>query len=299
MDQTEPPFQRDSDALNLPAQLMLDQIGPNRFRNRYNQPNMFRAIFGGSTIAQALAAADRTVEGRAAHSLHAYFLRPGVADVPVEFEVERVRDGGRFSSRRVVAIQSGAVILSAECSYKTPIEGFRHQQASKVAFDPERALDPTTLIDPDPEKVPPHLKTFQRRFAVDVRLSGERGFSTKGDAERHYWLRAASAAGHDDPALQRQILTFMSDFMFAGVPLSPHTIALAGPHIFIASLDHAIWFHRPARCDDWLLFETESPNAEGGVNLTLGRVYNRAGELVASVAQEALQFPLTPKPPAA
>src|SRR5262245_56347211 len=127
MDQTQPP-PRDSAALDLPAQLMLDQIGPDRFRNRYNQSNMFRAIFGGSTVAQALAAADLTVEGRTAHSLHAYFLRPGIADAPVEFEVERVRDGGRFSSRRVVAIQNGAIILTAECSYKTVIEGFSHQK---------------------------------------------------------------------------------------------------------------------------------------------------------------------------
>ncbi|WP_313805966.1 acyl-CoA thioesterase domain-containing protein [Sphingobium sp.] len=134
-------------------------------------------------------------------------------------------------------------------------------------------------------------RVVQRSLPDRVRVPDRSGYlDPVADAKRHYWLRAPGAERVDDPAVQRQIFAFLSDFMFAGVPLSRHTVALPGPHLFVASLDHCIWFHRDMRCDDWLLFETEGPNAENGVNMARGLVYNRAGELVASLAQEALQY---------
>lgn len=276
---------------DIPALLQLTEVEPDRFRNRYNQSNVSRGIFGGQLIAQALAAADRTVDGRAVHSLHSYFLRAGDSSKPIDFHVERVRDGGRFSNRRVVAAQGDSELLTMDCSYRTPIAGYSHQRRSPITFAPDAALrsaDVVDLIASDGRRYP---DLFVDRYPLELRIPETSGFfETADDPKRHYWLRAHGADAVEDPAAHRQILAFMSDFMLAGVPLVPHTIALPGPHLFIASLDHCMWFHRDARCDDWLLFETDSPNAEDGVNLARGFVYDRQGCLVASMMQEALQF---------
>lgn len=273
--------------------LEMDEVAPDRFRNRHNQPNAYRALFGGQIVAQALQAADRTTPGRTVHSLHCYFLRAGSAASPIDYAVERTRDGGRFSTRRVVARQDDQIIFTMECSYRTPIAGFSHQRAMSVPFDPENALDESAFDAVIGAENQRYAALFKGHYPIEVRMPGPAGYvETVADAKRHYWLRAPGAERVDDPATHRQIFTFLSDFLFAGAPLARHTVALPGPHLFVASLDHCIWFHRDMRCDDWLLFETEGPNAQNGVNMARGFVYNRAGELVASLAQEALQYPV-------
>ncbi|WP_327753880.1 acyl-CoA thioesterase domain-containing protein (plasmid) [Sphingobium sp. SJ10-10] len=271
--------------------LEMDEIAPDLFRNRDNQPNAYRALFGGQIVAQALRAADRTAEGRIVHSLHCYFLRAGVASSSIDYAVERTRDGGRFSTRRVVARQAGQVIFTMECSYRTAIAGFSHYRPMSVPFEPEKGLDERAFDQLLGAANQRYAALFKGRYPIEVRLPGRSGYlDPVAEAKRHYWLRAPGAERVDDPAIHRQIFAFLSDFMFAGAPLSRHTVALPGPHLFVASLDHCIWFHRDMRCDDWLLFETEGSNAENGVNMARGLVYNRAGELVASLAQEALQY---------
>lgn len=286
-----------SDVLNrkwsrdIPDLLEMEEIGPDLFRNKYNQPNAYRALFGGQIVAQALLAADRTAPGRTVHSLHSYFLRAGNDGGTIDYQVERTRDGGRFSTRRVVARQADQVIFTMECSYRTPLSGFSHYQPMSVPFDPEGAMDEATfdaIVGPENQR---YAALFKGHYPIEIRLPSRTGYlDIAPEAKRHYWLRAPGAERIDDPAMQRQIFAFLSDFMFVGAPLARHTIALPGPHLFVASLDHCIWFHRDMRCDDWLLFETEGPNAENGVNMARGLVYNRAGELVASLAQEALQY---------
>lgn len=283
---------------DIVALLEMDEIGPDLFRNRHHQPNAYRALFGGQIVAQALRAADRAAPEtagapRIVHSLHCYFLRGGVGTSLIDYAVERTRDGARFSTRRVVARQQGQIIFTMDCSYRTPITGFSHHRPMSVPFEPEKGLDARAfgqLLGPDEQR---YAALFKGHYPVELRLPGRAGFlDPVGQAKRHYWLRAPGAERVDDPAVHRQIFAFLSDFMFAGAPLTQHTVALPGPHLFVASLDHCIWFHRDMRCDDWLLFETDGPNAQNGVNMARGLVYNRAGELVASLAQEALQYPV-------
>jgi acyl-CoA thioesterase-2 len=285
------------DRRDLPALLALDLVAPDRFRNRLNEENAYALVFGGQIVAQALSAADATVAGRSVHSLHGYFLRAGSAGRRVDFRVERVRDGGRFSTRRVVATQDDAVLFTMDCSYRVELDGFDHQQPSSVAFEPENAIDFADLARSGRTDLLPFVEAFAGPKAIEVRIPEEAGFLRAGiRTRRHYYLRVPSAASSDDPTLHRRILAYLTDFLLPGAPLVPYLTPLPGPHLFVASLDHAIWFHRPVRVDDWLLFETESPSAQGAVNLARALVYDRAGRLVASVVQESLQLATKPAP---
>ena len=279
--------------VSIAAMLELDLVARDRFRSRYNQPNVYGALFGGQIVAQALAAADVTVgEEREVHSLHAYFLRAGKNSAPIDFDVERVRDGRRFSSRRVLAIQDSKTLLSMDCSYRVAMQGYSHQRDTALLLNPDAGIDKAYLAAAAPPEMQEFLAAFVGHYPIDMRISSPMGYlETTPDAKRHYWLRAPGSENIDDPRRHRQILAFLSDFMLAGAPLIPHTIAIPGPHVFVASLDHALWIHRPVRCDEWLLFETDSPSAEGGVNMARALVYDRQGRLVASVAQEVLQLP--------
>lgn len=283
--------------IDIPTMLDLTKHGPDIFRAHHCQRNVYRGIFGGQLVAQALAAADYTAPDRVVHSLHCYFLRAGDQSLPIDYHVERVRDGGRFSTRRVVARQADDELLILDCSYRSPIQGFSHYLRSEVAFDPENALTSQTVKNMKASDGEMYPALFAGVHPVELRIPGPEGFLETGpDARRHYWLRAPGAERVESKAVQRQILAFLSDFMFAGVPLMPHTVPLPGPKLFVASLDHNIWFHRDVRCDDWLLFETDGPNAENGVNLARGLIYNRNGELVATIVQEALQVPVDVQP---
>jgi acyl-CoA thioesterase-2 len=233
------------------------------------------------------------VPGRTVHSLHSYFLRAGTDRAPIDYRVARTRDGGRFSTRRVEAVQGGQTLFVMDCSYRMPITGFSHYRACPIPFDPDAAIDQDALAALTLANGQHFGGLLKHHYPVELRIPGVEGFlEQRAEAKRHYWLRAKGADRIADAAGQRQILAFLSDFLFAGAPLTRHTVALPGPHLFVASLDHNIWFHRDVRCDDWLLFETDGPNAENGVNLARGMIYNRAGELVASIVQEALQYPV-------
>lgn len=272
-------------------QLVLDAVDGDVFRNRHNQPNAYQTLFGGQVLAQALAATDLTVDPeRSVHSLHAYFLRGGKADQPIDFAVERIRDGSRFSTRRVVAMQGAKRLLSLDASFAVSLPGFEHQQPLAVPFCPEDALDSTAMAALAPAWLGAIIAGYASKYPIDIRVPEPRGFVEQGDApRRHYWMKARGMAPCDDQRLQRQVLCYLSDFLFAGAPFVPHTRAMAGPHLRVASLDHGMWFHRPVHCEDWLLFVTESPNARGSINLSRGLVYDRAGNLVATMAQESLQ----------
>lgn len=270
--------------------LELERIEENLFRGD-SQDLGWGTVFGGQVLGQALSAAVRTVpEDRHVHSLHAYFLRPGDVSRPIVYDVERARDGGSFTTRRVVAIQNGQPILNMSASFQIEEQGLDHQ-------------------DPMPE--PPaldSLPTEQQRMsrfvlpeALMERAKGERPFelrtsdplsdnafaADKRSAERMVWFRAVDRLP-DNPALHRYLLAYVSDFAFLTTSLLPHGITWMSPKMQIASLDHAMWFHRPFRCDEWLLNVMDSPSAHGGRGLARGRIFNQKGELVASVAQEGL-----------
>ncbi|MFA5524985.1 MAG: acyl-CoA thioesterase domain-containing protein [Tissierellales bacterium] len=287
---TQPKDSKAIDSQDIPSLLLMDGIGEDCYRNRYNKANTHKNLFGGQLVAQALAAADATVEGQAVHSLHGYFYRSGSVEELVEYQVERVRDGKRISNRRVTARQRDRLLFAMSCSYRSSLDGFEHQRPLTIAFEPETAIDLGDIARSEREDVLPFIRQFALHNRIDVRIADEVGFLTRGELpRRHYWVRVPSSKAIKDESIHRQIFAYLSDLFLPGVPLVPHTTPLPGPHLTVASLDHAIWFHRPIRCDDWLLFDTHSPNARGSVNLTQGYAYDRSGQLVASVAQEALQ----------
>jgi acyl-CoA thioesterase-2 len=245
-------------------------------------------VFGGQVAAQALVAAQRTVGGgRDVHSLHSYFLRPGDLTIPITFTVDRIHDGRSFATRRTQASQDGVPIFSMIASFQTPDEGLDHQ------------VDMPTGL-PDPEDVPsdaellsavdnPVAQSWARR-PFDMRhVPSPVFFSVEGDHVAHQavWLKATGPLP-DDADLHRAALLYASDYTLLEPIYRRHGVAFVTPGLKVASLDHAMWWHRPARVDEWLLYVQESPNAVGGRGLSLGRIYDRAGTLVASVAQEGM-----------
>ena len=236
-------------------------------------------------------AAQRTVDAsRRAHSMHAYFLRAGDIEHPIVYSVESTRDGGSFSVRRVTAIQHGAPIFVASASFHRPTPGPQHQIPSPDVPSPE-SLSPYMSIAPDElAKLPAKTqRSLTRRGAFEFHPVHPRN---ELDPERRpphqaVWLRLADRID-DDPTLHTSLLAYASDFFLIGTTLLPHALSYIQPNVRMASLDHAIWFHRPLRMDQWLRFDMHSPNASGGRGLALAYVYDAAGVLVATVAQEGL-----------
>lgn len=260
---------------------------PDRFvgQNVY-QP--FGRVFGGQVLGQSLMAAGRTVEAeRAPHSLHAYFLRPGDPDVPIEFAVERLRDGRSFSARRTHALQHGRPILSMIASFQTPDTGVDHADAMPEAPDPDQV--PTTAevlagIDH------PAAAYWSHARPMDVRNIDEPIYlrpAERRDAESAVWLRTPAGLP-DEPLLHAAVMAFASDYSLLESVLRRHGVAWSTPGLKIASLDHAMWFHRPARVDDWLLYTHRSPSASSARGLVTGSMFDRSGALVATVAQEGM-----------
>lgn len=271
--------------------LSLERIEENLFRGQ-SQDLGWGTVYGGQVLGQALSAAAQTTPAdRAAHSLHAYFLRPGDVALPIVYEVERIREGSSFTTRRVAAVQKGQVIFYLTASFQRDEEGFEHH-------------------DPMPEVPPPEsLQTEQERAAVYAhrlpkmlreRAVGERPFEMRyvevGDdpvlpspapASRMMWLRTVDRLP-DDPALHRFLLAYASDSGFITTALRPHGVTWLTPGMQVASIDHAMWFHRPFRADEWLLHVIDSPSAQGARGLVRGRVFDRGGRLVASTSQEGL-----------
>ena len=281
------------DRRHLSDLLTLEPVAANVFRGRFNESNASGAPFGGQLVAQAIAAADSTIEeDRRVHSLHGHFLRTGVLDQAIDYHVEHVRDGRRFSIRHVEGRQGGVVLCRMTCSYRTNLAGFAHQAPVQHPLDPDQALDVGTLARSGRADLPPFLKRYTMPQPIEIRVPGEPGFlSPDARPQRYYWLRIPSLAATDDPRIHRQGLAYLSDYLLPGASLVPHTMPLPGPHIFVASLDHALWFHHSVRCDDWLLFDTDSPFTGEGVALSRGLVFDREGRLVATIAQESLQIP--------
>jgi acyl-CoA thioesterase-2 len=275
----------------LVAMLSLERIEENLFRGP-SQDLGWGTVFGGQVLGQALSAAVRTVPpDRHVHSMHAYFLRPGDVAKPIIYDVDRIRDGTSFTTRRVVAIQNGRPILNMSASFQIDEPGFEHQ-------DPMPDAPPPESLPTERERLAKYLSRLPK--FVGERADAERPFEMRtADPEddpflpapreprRALWLRAAAALP-DDPALHRYLLAYASDFAFVTTSLAPHGVTWLTPGMQIASIDHVMWFHRPFRCDEWLLHVMESPAARGARGLVRGRFFTRDGLLVASTAQEGL-----------
>ncbi len=269
----------------LVASLTLEETGPDRFVGRSVDLG-WGSIFGGQVLAQALDAAERTVPAdRPVHAMHAWFLRRGDARAPVTLEVERVRDGGSFTTRRVRASQ-GAPIFEASCSFQTVEPGLDHQAAAPDVPGPDDLPPPR----PYPPGLPAALvQRLSARTPIEMRVVDPVDLfrPERRPAARRVWIRTTEPIA-DDPALHRRLLAYTSDFHFLTTSLQPHAVTWLTPGLHLASLDHSIWFHRSFRLDDWLLYDVDGPSAAGGRALVQGRVYDRAGRLVALTAQEGL-----------
>ena len=245
-------------------------------------------VFGGQVLAQSVIAASRTVpEDRAIHSLHGYFLRPGALDVPITLAVDRIHDGRSFTTRRTQAYQDGLPIFSMIASFQDENPGLDHQASFPAGLpDPESLPSAQELIG----HLPRTLTAFWTGGPFDIRYAGSPIYLDVADdhvAHQAVWLRARRALP-DDPVLQRAVFAYASDFTILESSLRRHGIAWATPGLKMASLDHAMWWHRPGRADEWWCYVQEAPNAIGGRGLSMGRIYSRDGVLIASVAQEGM-----------
>ncbi len=274
---------------DLVGALDLERIELNIFRGRVPQVGRQR-VFGGLVVAQALVAAARTVEDRAPHSLHAYFVLPGDPSQPIVYEVERVRDGRSFTTRRCVAIQAGRPIFDLFASFHKDEPGLEHQVAMPNVPDPDSLPSDVEIEQRYGDLLPLGLKMwFKGERAIELRPCDLSRYdhSKPPAAEQNVWIRAKSALP-DDPAIHRAVLTYASDLTLIDVTLAAHGRSLFEPDFSAASLDHAIWFHRPFRIDDWLLYSQDSPNTSGARGLARGLLFDRQGKLVATVMQEGL-----------
>jgi acyl-CoA thioesterase-2 len=276
----------------LLAALDLTDTGARTSEDIFTGPSQWMPlgrVFGGQVLAQSLVAAQRTIDGdRFVHSMHGYFLRPGDADHPITFSVDRIHDGRSFSTRRTQAYQGGEPILSMIASFQDVDEGLDHQSPM-----------PTGI--PDPESLPsaaeslsgvdhPVAQFWATQRAFDLRhVDSPVYFSVEGEPVAHQaiWVKALGRLP-DDPGLHRAALAYASDYTILEPILRAHGIAWGTPGLKAASLDHAMWWHRFGRVDEWMLYVQESPNAVGGRGLSLGRIYSREGLLLASVAQEGM-----------
>jgi acyl-CoA thioesterase-2 len=269
--------------------LDLEQIEENLFRGLSPQVGWQR-VFGGQVIGQALVAAARTVEGRGAHSLHAYFMREGDPAVPIIYNVDRIRDGKSFTTRRVVAIQHGAAIFSMSVSFQVTEEGLDHQIRMPIVPPPEKLPSEEELKAAYLHNAPEGVRRYwERPRPIELRPVDLRHFLSREKLEplQYVWVRATGALP-DDPDIHRCVLAYASDMTLLDTALFAHGRMVFDPDLQAASLDHALWFHRPFRADEWLLYAEDSPSASGARGFTRGSLFSRDGRLVASVAQEGL-----------
>jgi len=270
--------------------LQLEQLEQNLFRGKTRATGQ-RSIFGGLVAGQALMAASRTVpESRAVHSLHAYFLRAGDYNLPIVYEVDRIRDGGSFTTRRVNAIQHGKAIFSLAASFAEDEEGVEHQTDMPDVPKPAELESDNAARLQVAENIPePFRSAFLQEKPVEFRPVVPRNpFDTsRQPAQRMGWFKITDTLDVDQ-ATHRVLLTFCSDFGLMGTAMMPHGMHFFQPQLQAASLDHAMWFHKPLRCDQWLLYCTDSPRASGSRGINRGLIYAEDGTLVATVAQEGL-----------
>lgn len=269
--------------------LRLERLERNLFRGMNRDIGSGR-VFGGQVLAQALVAAGETVEGRAAHSLHGYFMLPGDVGVPIVYQVDRIRDGRSFTTRRVLAIQEGREIFSMLCSFQVEEPGISHGAALPGVPPPEDLPRELDLVRAMAGRIPAPLRAvYTQDRPIDFRPVAPLDPFAPETREplKHVWFRAEGAMP-DDPLLHQAVLAYASDYGLLGTALLPHGLSFLMRGVQAASLDHAVWFHRPFRVDDWLLYATDAPAAAGARAFTRGSLFTRAGELVASTAQEGL-----------
>jgi len=275
-----------ADLLHL---LELERIEDNIFRGESRDIGSPR-VFGGQVLGQALRAASATVEGRDVHSLHAYFLRAGDVRAPIVYNVDRARDGRSFTNRRVVAIQHGRQIFNMTASFQVPEEGLEHQDAMPDVPGPEELADiremTAGMLDRIPEKMRryfTHERPFHLRPVEPLALTSAVAVAPR----QRLWVKTIDPLP-DDRGTHRNLLAYLSDYQLVATSTLPHGIRFELGNVQLASLDHAMWFHRPFRLDDWLLYSMESPTAAGARGLARGQFFSMNGRLVASTAQEGL-----------
>ncbi|GAC1331304.1 MAG: acyl-CoA thioesterase II [Beijerinckiaceae bacterium] len=270
--------------------LDLEKIEHNIYRGRSPQVGWQR-VFGGLVISQALVAAARTVEGKTPHSIHCYFILPGDPAVPIVYEVDRIRDGKSFATRRCVAIQHGRAIFSLAASFQIEEEGLDHAVAMPKVTPPEQLPSEAELRQRFGAMMPEHVRRwFDQERPIEMRpvdLTRYVGRDKPMEPVQYVWLRATGRLP-DDPAIHRAVLAYLSDMTLLDTALIAHGKSIFQRNIQVASLDHALWFHRPFRADEWLLYAQDSPNTGGARGLTRGLIYSQHGRLIASVAQEGL-----------
>jgi acyl-CoA thioesterase II len=253
----------------------------------------WKRVFGGQVLAQSLSAATQTVDPeRSAHSMHAYFLLAGDINIPIVFEVEKIRDGGSFSTRRVVAKQNGLAIFFMSVSFQKPQEGFEHQIDMPDVEGPENLPSDEEVIKKYKFFIPDHIFQVVKERPFEFRMVEKLSifdFKTKLPF-RHFWFKANEAIEATSDVHQ-QLLTYVSDYNLLTTATLPHTKGPIPKDMFMASLDHAMWFHRDFRIDDWLLYAIDSPSASNSRGFTRGNIFNKQGVLVASVTQEGLMRP--------
>ena len=270
--------------------LSLESLEENLFRGQ-SQDLGWGTVFGGQVLGQALSAASQTVPSeRVVHSLHGYFLRPGDVKRPIIYDVDRIRDGRSFTTRRVVAIQKGRAIFNLAASFQVVEPGVEHQDQMPEAPEPDSLMSERELAIKYSSRIP---EMFQQR-ALSERPIELRPVDPLDPVNpevrpprRMVWYRAVAPLP-DDPSLHRYLLAYASDFRFLGTAMKPHALSWLQPGVQIASLDHAMWFHRPFRMDEWMLHVMESPSAGGARGLARGRFFSRDGTLVATTSQEGL-----------
>lgn len=289
-----------SDVLNELVELLsLEKIEANLFRGQ-SQDLGWGTVYGGQVLGQALSAAVQTVpEDRSVHSLHAYFLRPGDVSLPIVYDVDRIRDGRSFTTRRVVAIQKGKPIFNLSASFQITESGFSHQSAAPEATDPEELLTEQERVQKFYDRVPKFLKEralVERPFEIRaVDPTDDPIAPSATEPVSQHWLKTTGPL-RDSPALHQFLLAYASDFSFLTTSMRPHGVSWLTPGIQVASVDHAMWFHRPFRVDQWLLHSVESTSASGARGYVRGQIFDQKGNLVASTSQEGLIRRRTQRP---
>lgn len=270
--------------------LDLEQLEDNLYRG-ISPKEGWQRVYGGQVLGQALVAGVRTVsEPRPVHSLHAYFLLPGDPKIPIVYEVERTRDGGSFSTRRIKAIQHGRTMFAMSASFHKAEESYEHQAEMPQVPPPEDLPSAATLMTKMLDRLPENMRSYwQRERPFDMRPVDISRYLTREKTQpvQHVWIRASGRLP-DELSLHQCLLAYASDFTLLDTALIAHGKLLFDQDIQLASLDHALWFHRPFRADEWLLYTQDSPNANGARGLCRGSIYSQDGRLIATVAQEGL-----------
>ncbi|HEU0044608.1 acyl-CoA thioesterase II [Sphingomonas sp.] len=277
-------------AANLVALLDVEEIDTDLYRGA-RLPDGRGRVFGGQVIAQALQAAQRSVDDKDAHSLHAYFMRAGDENFPIIYRVVRDYDGKSFANRRVIALQRGQPILNMIASFQAPEEGLHHQDPIPDVPGPETLKSESELRRDAAEDMPEKFRAFflRRASPIDIRPLHPRSWfkPVQREPRNASWFRVVAPIG-DDPAMHRAVLAYASDMALMATSMMPHGVNWTTPGMQSASLDHVLWLHEPVRADEWMLYATDSPWAGHGRGMNRGSIFSQDGRLVASVAQEGL-----------